>query len=51
MEWHEFGGNWTHDCFDVVHQVVECDERKLGFEVRVFAQMPTGMTWLKSERP
>jgi CO dehydrogenase nickel-insertion accessory protein CooC1 len=37
-------GNWTYDRFNVVHQVVECDKRKLGFEVRVFAQMSTGMT-------
>ena len=34
----------THNRFDVVHEIVEGDERKLGFEVRIFAQMTTSVT-------
>lgn len=26
-----------HNCFDVIHEIVKGDERKLGFEMRVFA--------------
>lgn len=35
----------THNRFDMVHEIVEGDERKLGFEVRIFAQMATSVTW------
>jgi len=34
-----------HNCFDMVQEVIEGDERKLGFEMRVFAQMAASVTW------
>jgi hypothetical protein len=34
-----------YECLDVVHEIVEGDERKLGFEVREFAQMATSVAW------
>ena len=33
-----------HNCFDMVHEIIEGDERKLGFEMRVFAQMAASVT-------
>lgn len=37
----------AHNCFDVIHEIVESDKRKLGFEVRVFAQMTAGVAWVE----
>jgi hypothetical protein len=37
----------THNRFDVIHEIVEGDKRKLGFEMRVFAQMAAGVAWVK----
>ena len=33
-----------HNCFDVIQEIIERDERKLGFEMRVFAQMAASVT-------
>jgi len=33
-----------HECFDVIHEIIEGDERKLGFEMREFAQMAASVT-------
>jgi hypothetical protein len=37
----------TYNCFDVIHEIVEGDERKLGFEMRVFAQMAASVAWVE----
>ena len=29
----------------MIHEIVEGDERKLSFEVRIFAQMTASVTW------
>ena len=34
-----------HNRFYVIHEIIEADERKLSFEVRIFAQMATSVTW------
>jgi len=34
-----------HNCFDMVQEIIEGDEPKLGFEMRVFAQMAASVTW------
>jgi hypothetical protein len=30
----------------MIHEIIEGDERKLGFEVRVFAQMAASVAWV-----
>jgi hypothetical protein len=31
----------------MIHEIVEGDERKLSFEVRIFAQMAASVTWVE----
>jgi hypothetical protein len=33
-----------HECFDVIHEIIEGDERQLGFEMREFAQVAASVT-------
>ena len=33
-----------HNRFDMIHEIVEVDERKLSFEVGIFAQMAASVT-------
>ena len=33
-----------HNRFDMIHEIIEGDERKLSFEVRIFAQMAASVT-------
>ena len=35
-----------HSRFNIIHEIVEGDKRQLGFEMRVFAQMAAGVTWV-----
>ena len=35
-----------HNRFDMIHEFVKGDECKLGFEMRVFAQMAAGVAWV-----
>lgn len=35
-----------HECFDVIHEIIEGDECKLCFEMREFAQMAASVTWV-----
>lgn len=35
------GGRGTHDCFDVVHEILKGDEGKFSFQVSIFTQMPS----------
>ena len=34
----------AYDFFDVIHEVGECDERKLSFEMGILAQMASRVT-------
>ena len=36
-----------YNCFDMIHEFIEGDECKLGFEVCEFAQMAASVTWVE----
>ncbi len=43
----ELVGVCPHNCFDMIHEIIEGDECKLGFEVCEFAQMAASVTWVE----